>query len=151
MQPASPTTPLMIDRGSDTTWPLAKRVAFRFLAVYFVLYAFPFPLDMLPGTSSYFGSMTQQGAWTSVTPWIAEHVFRISEPINTQLGGSGDTTYHYLSILSFAICAAIITLVWSIASRRRNYQTAARWLSLACCFYLGTWLLSYGFGKFTQF
>jgi uncharacterized membrane protein YphA (DoxX/SURF4 family) len=151
MQPASPATSLMIHDRHESDWPLAKLVAFRFLAVYFVLYAFPFPLDMLPWLNGYFGSMTQQGGWTAVIPWIAEHVFRIDEPINTQLGGSGDTLYHYLCILSFAMCAVIVTLIWSLLSRRRSYRTAAQWLTLACCFYLGSWLVSYGFAKLVQF
>src|SRR5262245_8853231 len=103
MQTASPATPVMIDNRLDSPWPLAKRLAFRFLAVYFVLYAFPFPLDTVPVLNGYFGSMSQQRAWTPVIPWIAEHVFQIDKPINTQLGGSGDTMYHNLCIASFAI------------------------------------------------
>lgn len=151
MQPASSAALVMNDDRIESEWPLAKRATFRFLAVYFVLYAFPFPLDILPWSSSYFGSMTQQRAWTSFMPWIAEHILRIKEPINTQPGGSGDTTYHYLCILSFSICAAIVTLVWSLVARRRSYPTAAKWLMLACCFYLGSWLVNYGFAKLTQF
>ncbi len=151
MQSTSPATSLITNDRVDSAWPLVKLVAFRFLAVYFVLYAFPFPLDVLPGLSGYFGPMSQQRGWTPVVPWIAEHVFQMKEPINTQLGGSGDTMYHYLCILSFAICAAIVTLIWSLAARRRSYGTAAKWLKLACCLYLGSWLVSYGFGKFDQF
>jgi hypothetical protein len=139
-----------LDRA-ESDWPVIKRWAFRFLAVYFVLYAFPFPLDILPGFNIYFGSMTQQAGWTSVVPWIAEHVFQIDEPINTQLGGSGDTLYHYLCIVSFAVSAAIVSLIWSFAARRRNYRTAAKWLTLACSFYLGAWLVNYGFAKVSQF
>jgi hypothetical protein len=37
MQSASPASPLMTHDRLESTWPLAKLIAFRFLAVYFVL------------------------------------------------------------------------------------------------------------------
>lgn len=134
-------------------WPRWKRVGFRFLAVYFVLYTFPFPLDFLP----WIGDAIGQGVsrlWKLAAVWVGHAVFGIEEEIFTGFTGSGDTTVDYLRLLIILLLAAAATLLWSWLDRRRPaYPRASHWLVVGCRVYLGLVMLSYGLVKIipTQF
>ncbi len=134
-------------------WPLGKRVGFRFLAAYFLLYTFPFPLGSIP----WLGDQLSQGVtwlWQRAALWLGPQVLGIEGEIFLGPTGSGDTTFDYLRLLLVAVVAVLATLVWSVVDRRRPaYPRAARWLVVGCRFYLGIVLLGYGLAKVipTQF
>lgn len=144
------------DREPDApsvVWPLWKRIGFRFLAAYFVLYTFPFPLDSVP----WLGGKLSQGVywlWQRAALWVGPEVFGIEGEIFVGPTGSGDTTVDYLKLFMVLVLAALVTVVWSLVDRRRTaYPRAARWLVVGCRFYLGLVLLGYGLAKVvpTQF
>jgi uncharacterized membrane protein YphA (DoxX/SURF4 family) len=124
-------------------WGLAKRVAFRFVFAYLVLYNFPFPLGEPAFTP--FIAEAYDNFWHPVTQWVARHVLRLGYDITVFSNGSGDTTYNYVQALCFLSLAAFAALVWSSLDRRRaNYERLYRWLWLYVRFVLAYTMITYG-------
>nr|AYM53981.1 membrane protein [Pyxidicoccus sp.] len=133
-------------------WGLARRVAFRFVFAYVVLYAFPYPLDSIPGTE--FLSTASQSFWETVVPWVGKHVLRMEKDITIFTNGSGDTTFNYVLFLVHLVLAAGVTAVWSVVDRRRaRYVKAYDLLRVYVRYLLALTMVSYGFAKVfkTQF
>lgn len=129
----------------QTQWSLSSRIFFRFFFVYFALYIFPFPLNLV---EFYDFSLI----WDAPVLWLGETLFGYE--ITVRPNGSGDTTWNYVQVLLFAIIAVIATVVWSVVDRHRaSYDTLYLWLIIALRFYLGSVMITYGFAKVikTQF
>jgi len=125
---------------------VAKRFAFRFLAVYFVLYTFPFPFDFLPWVGD-----TISGWVTSfqrlVGPWVGRHMLGIEE-MSTAFTGSGDALFNYVLLLITFVLALLGAAVWTLVDRRGgDHPKARRWLVVGVRFYLGLVMLTYGLVK----
>ena len=86
-------------------WHLAKRIAFRFVFTYFVLYIIPFPLEYLPFTTTLIQKYTD--LWQTIVPWVGKHFLHLSYDITVFTNGSGDTTYNYVQVLCFLALAAL--------------------------------------------
>src|SRR5882757_3412326 len=102
---------------SARPWTAAQRVAFRFAFVYLVLYSFPFPEGFLPGTAWLTDAWL--GAWNHVDVWVGAHVLGLGE-VSTADTGSGDRTCNYVQLFCVAALSTLVTLVWSLADRRRR-------------------------------
>jgi hypothetical protein len=130
----------------DNEWSPARRVAFRFAAVYLLLYIFPFPLDLIPDTS-FFGWWDV--AWRVIVQWTGLHVFGVA--VTVVPNGSGDTTFNYVQLFCTAVIAAIAALVWSVLDRRRtSYAALHHWLRAYVRFFLATAMFDYGAVKVIQ-
>lgn len=125
-------------------WGLARRILFRFVFVYFLVYLLPFPLDVIPGAETV--NQKYQNLWNAVVPWVAGHVFHVGIP--AQPAGSGDTTYNYVQIFCYAVLAAAATLVWTLLDRKRkSYVRLHEWFRIYVRFALAVVMLSYGMAK----
>jgi uncharacterized membrane protein YphA (DoxX/SURF4 family) len=128
---------------SAPRWGLAKRVVFRFVCAYLVLYNIPFPLGEPTFTSTLVEKY--ENLWHPVVQWVGKHVLRLSYDITVFTNGSGDTTYDYVRALCFLAIAAFATLVWSVLDRRRpGYARLYDWLRLYVRFALGLTMIVYG-------
>jgi hypothetical protein len=97
-------------------WGIARRIGFRFLAIFTALSVAPFPLDLIPESDWLRDAVDDGSAW--LIGRFAESVLGIAAPAS--LGnGSGDRTIDYLYLLLAAIVAALATIAWSIVDRRR--------------------------------
>jgi hypothetical protein len=127
-------------------WGLARRVGFRFLFSYFVLYAFPFPLGMLPWTAkleAVYSKLTD-----ALVLWAGPNLLRIDGPIPTESTSSGDRTYDYVLMFCLFALSLAAAAVWSAIDRRpRRHDRLLRGLRLYVRVYLGAMMLSYGFAK----
>jgi len=140
-------------RTAARDWSLAHRIVFRFVCVYFLLYMLPDPpgrldlVDVIPGGS--YVANAYGGLWHKLAPWVAIHIFHLSGKATTYFPtGSGDTTLDYIENLLFAIFAAMATVVWSLADRRRqDYRLLHSWLRLAVRYTLAFTMFTYGFAK----
>ncbi len=146
-------------------WSLAQRIAFRFVFCYLLLYNLPFPLYLLdflpiPGLGTGLGAAftAYHKLWFAVATWTGAHVLHLAHPIQDLRGktGSGDTTYDWVRLLCFAAIAALVTLLWTLATLRgkaREHRRLHEWLRIYVRYALGTILLSYGCSKVikTQF
>ena len=132
-----------------TEWSLARRIAFRFVFVYFVLYILPFPLNALPSLGAKAGQWiwwAQQKydvPWNHVVDWTAEHVFHVSAAVRPN--GSGDTTYNYVLVFSMAVIAAAVAALWSLVGWKwKSHDRLHRWLRVYVRFYIASQMIIYG-------
>ena len=138
--------PETVEAAPPVRWRLARRIAFRFLFGYLVLYnalALSFP----PG-----GSWIAQfyfKLWEAVCPWVAIHIFGLSGPVTTYFQtGSGDTTLQYVQNFCYLVVALAATIVWSVLDRRRaHYETLHGWLRILVRYTLAFTMFGYGFAK----
>jgi len=125
-------------------WQVAKRIAFRYTFVYFLLYSFPFPLQHIPYLGGYI-SRYYSLLWQSVVPWVGKHILRVSYDIPIAMSGSGDKTYDWVQNFCFLTLAALATIVWSLLDRKRiSYQKLHQWFTLYMRFVLAGWMIVYG-------
>jgi hypothetical protein len=122
-------------------WRPANRVLFRFVFAYFVLYIFPFPLNVVPYVAEW--TIPYDELWNVFIPWVGKHLFHLA--ITDFPNGSGDTTFNYVQLFVFAAIAAAAAVVWSILDRRRTqYTRLYGWLRIYVRFSLATAMISYG-------
>jgi hypothetical protein len=122
-------------------WSLARRVLFRFTLVYFLLYLFPFPLDVIP----YVGVIGEwyQNLWNALVPWVGKHLFHVA--ITVLPNGSGDTTFNYVQVFCYLALALLVTVVWSLLDRKRPHHVRLEpWLRVYLRFGLAAVMISYG-------
>jgi hypothetical protein len=155
---------------APVVWSPAKRVLFRFLFAYLLIYNLPFPLQFVPlieklvrrKASSLFTEQLLQPyekLWGWLVPWVGSHVFDVT--ITILPNGSGDTTYNYVQVFCFLVLAlaaavlwTLLALLWTLAGRRRaNYERLYDWLMTYVRFTLAFWMITYGAVKVikTQF
>ena len=124
---------------------MGKRLAFRFLSVYFVLYALPFPLDYNPMGGSWI-AQRWAAMWEVLVPRLARPF--LSAPVVLGTAGSSDMTFHYLQLACFAVIAAIVTVIWSVVARRRpNEARIDPYVVTYLRFYVASAMLWYGIQK----
>ncbi|QDE71461.1 hypothetical protein BHS09_33240 [Myxococcus xanthus] len=146
-QPAASEAGVTPHAPAPEAWGLARRLAFRFVFAYLVLYTFPFPLDIIPVLGDFITSF-QDGLWKAVVPWVGKHVLRLSTDITVMPNGSGDTTFDYVQVLMFFVVAVAVTGVWSVIDRRRTeYVKAHDLLHTNVRYVLAMAMLSYGLAK----
>jgi len=134
------------------SWSQGSLIAFRFFFVYFIFYIFPFPLTYLPTVSRLFQPLTDLS--TAICSYIAKNLIGVEHEIYGFNNGSGDTTLNYVQLLLFTMYSVVITIVWSIADRRRkNYEKLLYWLIILIRYYVATFMIFYGLAKIfkTQF
>lgn len=139
----------MGELSSDTNWSFFKKIAFRFISVYFLLIvlfqnngAFPFWYKIFA---------IPQGWLNKLIPWLGANVYGITDEVSIKLTGSGDTLFDYLVVLTSFIVAVLATILWSILDRRRSqYVKLYYWLTVSVRYYVGLMLISYGMVKVIQ-
>lgn len=120
---------------------------FRFFAVYFCLYLFPYPVDIILGAFQSNGSWVTQG-WDFLIKATGAHVLHLDKPITVLPNGSGDTTWNYVQELLLLVFALMGTLIWyAVRGRRPLSEKALYVLTVYLRYYLASVLLLYGFSK----
>ncbi len=125
-------------------WNHWKKIAFRFLFAYFVLYTLPGPQPLLPWVGDFIVK-AYTSLWDAIVPWVGKHVLRIGYDIPVALTGSGDRVYDWVQNLCFLVLAVIATVVWTVADRRRfHYERPRQWFILYLRFVLASAMINYG-------
>jgi hypothetical protein len=133
-------------------WTETQKILFRFFAVYFLVYIFPFPVGFIPFTETL--NTWYTGFWDEFVPWAGKYILHVNYRITIKPNGSGDTTYNYVQLFLYAIIAIIAAVIWSLADRKRkDYSLLLYWLMVYVRYYLAFTMMSYGFYKIikTQF
>lgn len=128
-------------------WSLARRIAFRFLFSYFLLFFLTGQeINYVPGIAFLAQKYTE--LWYAVAVWIGRHLFGISYDFPLFGDGSGDTTFRWLLLPCYVTLAGVATVVWSVLDRRRaEYQRLHQWFRLLLRFSLAVTLIFYGLIK----
>lgn len=124
-------------------WPFARRFAFTFTCILFVLYNFPFPLDYVP-------AFWKTIVWTNklwnlgVAP-MGTYVFHVS----TQgARATGDSMWGYVEVALFLTIALAGGLLWAALDRKRSrYERAWELLRIYLRFTLAAAMITYGVQK----
>jgi len=112
-------------------WSSWKRCSFRFLLLYFVLFATPGFLQAT-GIVAWMGGMVRP-----------DHDFQ-----STVSTGSGDGIASYVRVLAALSLSVVLSLLWCALDRRRpNDRALSRWLAWGVRYYLAVMMLVYGFSK----
>jgi hypothetical protein len=147
--------------STPIVWSPAKRVLFRFLFAYLLLYNLPFPLQFVPliekavrpRASDLLTERLLQPYdqfWNWLVKWVGSHVFDVT--ITVLPNGSGDTTYNYVQVFCFLVLAVaaaalwtFLALLWALAGRKRtNYERLYDWLMIYVRFALAFTMITYG-------
>lgn len=128
------------------TWPLWRRLLFRYFFIYFALTITPWTwLDRVPGVSF----ITQP--WGMAMDWAVETankwVFHVKDKL-VPMGGSGDTSYGWAQLWLVLSLSFIGMIIWSVVQRRKKeYAKLNYWLCLFTRYYVALVLFSYGIIK----
>src|SRR5262249_26898774 len=141
-------------RPLTAPWSLTRRVVFRFVCCYLLLYMAPARPDgrvnlveVIPGGSwlanGYCGLWHKGGSWGGI------HIFHLNGKATTYFPtGSGDTTLDFIEDLLFVVFAAVGAAVWSVADQQRTeYRRLHSWLRVLVRYTLAFTMLAYGFDK----
>lgn len=136
-----------------TAWPMAKRIAFRFAFVFWILFdnGLGLVLWVWPWLDRHVSTWLD---WPveRLTLWTGVYVFRLTGEASVRHPtGSGDTALGWIGVLCAVVVSLAVCAVWSAVSeprgRRREYNTLYAWLRLVMRFALAATLFSYGFEK----
>ena len=131
----------MQNEGNQKPQPLATLVGFRFAFIYLALYIFPFPYSRSAAPPHWLRAL-----WLRVTPWVGTHLLGVT--IRPGFGDLGDAADEYIRILVLLGVAALCTLIWSIADRRRpNYNPLHEWFRIYVRLFLAGEMVGYGMEK----
>lgn len=112
-----------------TSCPLWLRVGFRFAAVYCALFWFAnFPV------------------WEPLVIWVAKNIAGMAEVV-TNGHGSGDTSYDYVHLFVRVALALLLSMLWGLLDKRREYITGWAWLRAWLRYFLAMMMMSYGMSK----
>jgi hypothetical protein len=131
----------------EARWSLPTRIAFRFFFALLVIFYFPFPLTAVPFIAK---------SWSSATNKLLAAAGRLFFGITLDVtyNGSGDKPIDWARFLVIVVLAVIVTIVWSIADRKRaSYPRLHHWFHVYIRFGLATAMIIYGTYKVipTQF
>ena len=135
------TSPQELTQATD--WPIAGRVAFRWVFAYVLLflasYAALFPPVALPVAA------VSAVVWAAIITWVANHILLVPPP---PLVSDGDGLGLWIQFGCCAVFATTATLVWSVADRRRrNYARLSDWLRVILRYAVGIAMVTYGLFK----
>lgn len=128
-------------------WSLAKRIGFRFLFSYFVLFFLTGQeIEAVPLLGSLVEKYTE--GWYAIAVWVGRHLFHIRGEIPLDGRGSGDTTFRWLLIPCYLALAAAAAVLWSLLDRRRpHHERLLQGFRFLLRFSLSIAMISYGLAK----
>ena len=124
-------------------WSLFKKLAFCFFFIFFLLYIFLNPNDIIPYT--YFLHNVYAGACNTFITWLARDVFHIVNPAIKFYNGSIDTIFGYVTVLFIFIASLFGSVIWVAVGRKTNsYPKLYKALIWILRYYLAVSWIAYG-------
>ncbi|HEX6811584.1 MAG TPA: hypothetical protein VF384_08185 [Planctomycetota bacterium] len=132
--------------SGPASWSLLRRLLFRFVFVYLVVYCLPFPLGLIP-EADVVAKHFEDASNVAVT-WFGSNVLGLEKNLAPFETGSGDTTRDYVTLAMYVSIALVIAGFWSLLSVKASYPRLADLLRTYVRFVLAFAMLRYGTGKF---
>ena len=140
---------------SDATraqdWPLWKRVGFRFVFCYLLLYALCCGNATFWKTFPRIGDRLELMFWypfKHAAPWFGTHIFHLTgNSARLHVGVSNDQALTWISVGVMLVVAAVGTLIWSALDQRKSYSRLMLWFRLALRVCIASSMIIYGMLK----
>jgi len=130
----------------NTPVSFIRRAGTLFICIYLFLYMFPFPIDQIPGTDKVLDHYSDLLDWFAMV--FGKTILHLTQLQKPAPSGSGDSLFDYVRILSWIMLAAVGTIITLVADRKkRSFHSVNTFLRIYARYYLGLYLLVYGFGK----
>ena len=155
LSPAEPAAPGLAPPSNDFLRPPIfaplpggwwRRFGFRWLALFFAIYAAAEPLGFVPGLG-----WLERGEilfWKKAVPWFGREVLRLHETVSLASSGSGDKLFDWVQFAAMLASSLGGALVWVWFDRARRWDGwVAELLRLGLRYVLGAAMLSYGISK----
>jgi hypothetical protein len=139
-----PEPPLAM-RESDPPWSFSRRIAFRFLFSYFVLYT-----DAMLGMFPFGDAVLRRyvDLWFPVVVWVGKSVLHLRQDIyllGDGIDGISNTAFGTVLFLCYVVLAAVAAGIWSVLDRRRpHYRRLDEWFRYLLRFTLALAMIRYG-------
>ena len=135
---------------SASTWKGYEKIAFRFVAIFFILFIVFLDWSVNPILSQlyYYGPLST--LLDGVISWVGGELFQIEYVIVSPYDGEhNDRTYAYLLYFTMAAVAILGTIIWSLLdSKRQHYQVLYYWLTAVIRYYLAFTMFLFALYKF---
>ena len=124
-------------------WTNRRKISFRFVMLYVLLFmlTLSFPHPFIPDLPAAIAPFFER-----IAKWAGDHIFHIQYSYTSKI--ISDSTGLYIHLLVLLVFSAAITLIWTIIDKRRSsYYMLSYWFRVLVSYYLGFYLLWYGFNK----
>ncbi len=131
------------ENESTEPWSVWKRVAFRFIFVFFVLKTSVW--SFIPSVGSHLSKYYYYPSFS-----LQNYILRLHDTPRWEHPptGSGDTLDDWMLNVAYLSIALLVTLVWSVWDRKRQqYQQLNSGLKIGLRYYLAFIMFSYGISK----
>jgi len=130
-------------------WSLIKKFAFRFFFVFFILYIFLTPNDIIP--YSYILHRLYMEPCNNFIAWVTINILHLAGPGTDHVIGTTDTTFGYLTILFISLTAFMGSVIWMITERKTaNDKKRYDVLIVVLRYFLAITWIAYGSIKITR-
>lgn len=138
-----------MNQSISTEWTRTELIIFRFAFCYLIFYF------LFLGSSYYvFFPFLEQFHFNKPFQYISDvfvglvnRLFIHKKFAENIYKGDGDTSWFYIAIFSYFLLAILVTVVWTIFAKRKNYLILFICLQTCARYYLAFVLFGYGFGK----
>src|ERR1700729_4229755 len=100
-------------------WTPGKKQLFRFFFIFFLLYIFLNPNDIIP--YSYVPHRVYMQPCNDLIAWLANNVFNLDIPITGNT--TTDTTFNYFTLFFIFCTACVGSVMWMFADRKSANHT----------------------------
>jgi hypothetical protein len=140
---------MIVYPSCDISWPLWKRILFRFFFIFLTLYMAPWGwLDSILYEIKA-GWLTEW--YSKLEDWAVRFANAKLFHIKTELvpvGGSGDTSWGWAQLCLFLFLAVVGCIIWSVIDwKRKSYNKTDYWLCVFTRYYLALFAFLYGIIK----
>ena len=136
-------------KNQSAYWTLPQKISFRFVFTFFLLFIISFNNGVLPIPDFAIAKLT-----APIVTLISRNLLELQFTPSPGLGGSGDTMFHYITLLLVFMVSVFGCAIWTFLDKtRNNYNQLLYWITVMVRFYLGIMLIHYGIAKIikTQF
>ncbi len=131
----------MSNQNTTNLWNTSEKFIFRAILIFFA--SFLLNNGIIPYVSEYWGKFEQ-----FIGHWFKGIAFGMSNVVNHDMNGSGDTSDDWAAQLFFVLFSLFAAAIWTIIDRKsRTYDNVYYWLRVAVRYCLGLTMLSYGVAK----
>jgi hypothetical protein len=127
-------------------WTAFQKICFRFFFIYLFLFIAPWTwFEIIPGIDYITGFYYQFMDW--LVGLFNSRLFHIKDQL-IPINGSGDTSFGWAQLCTFLLLAAVGTVAWTLADKKRTaYKALNYWLCLIVRYNLVIVCCVYGFVK----